>query len=128
MAFLDKIGLERLWAHIVSIVGSKADAVHNHAISDVTNLQTTLDAKVPITRTVNGQTLSDNIALTASDVGAAESSHTQTADTITAGTFAGEVIAQASSQTPGTSLLRNSRLVTTETNPGYNGEICWTYE
>jgi hypothetical protein len=84
--------------------------------------------KVPITRTVNGKALSDDITLTASDVGAAESSHTQAASTITAGTFAGAVVAQTSSQTPGTSLLRNSKLVTTETNPSYNGEICWTYE
>lgn len=31
-------------------------------------------------------------------------------------------------QDPNTSLLRNSKLVNTETNPTVNGEICWTYE
>ena len=71
--------------------------------------------------------VSANITLAASDVGAAGSSHTQAASTINAGTFAGAVVAQTSSQTPGTSLLRNSKLVTTDTNPSYNGEICWTY-
>lgn len=60
--------------------------------------------------------------------GKAESSHNQAASTITAGTFAGAVVAQTSSQTPATSLLRNSKLVTTDTNPSYNGEICWTYK
>jgi hypothetical protein len=59
--------------------------------------------------------------------GKADSSHTQSASTITAGTFAGAVVAQTSSQTPATSLLRNSKLVTSDTNPSYNGEICWTY-
>lgn len=57
----------------------------------------------------------------------ANSVHDQAASTITAGTFAGAVTAQTSSQTPATSLLRNSKLATTDTNPSYNGEICWTY-
>ncbi len=52
----------------------------------------------------------------------------RSASTITAGTFAGQVVANGSGQTPGTSLLRNSKLVTADTNPTVNGEICWTYE
>lgn len=49
------------------------------------------------------------------------------ASRVDAGTFNGEVIANESGQTPDTSLLRNSRLVSTETDPTINGEICWTY-
>lgn len=60
--------------------------------------------------------------------GAEEWPHNQSASTITAGTFAGAVVANASGQTPGTSLLRNSKLVSAETNPTVNGEICWVYE
>ncbi|MBQ8570271.1 MAG: hypothetical protein IJ444_02035 [Kiritimatiellae bacterium] len=45
-----------------------------------------------------------------------------------AGTFAGAVVAGDSYQTPATSLLRNSKLVTADTTPTNNGEICWTYE
>lgn len=55
-------------------------------------------------------------------------SHNQAASTITAGTFAGQVVANSSGQTPGTSLLRNSKLVSAETDPTVNGEINWTYE
>ena len=47
-----------------------ASKTHNHAISDITNLQTTLDAKVPTSRTINGKALSSNITLSASDVSA----------------------------------------------------------
>ena len=65
---------------------------------------------------------------TAEEVGAAEAIHHQAASTIAAGTFAGEVIANASAQTPATALLRNSTLVTADTDPTHNGEICWTYE
>lgn len=65
---------------------------------------------------------------TAEEVGAAEVNHLQSAATITEGTFAGEVIANASYQAPATSLLRNSKLVTSETTPSNNGEICWMYE
>ena len=61
-------------------------------------------------------------------VTAAINNHTQAASTITAGTFTGVVAAEASSQTPATPILRNSSLVTTDTNPTNNGEICWTYE
>ena len=60
--------------------------------------------------------------------GKAAASHNQAASTITAGTFAGQVVANGSGQTPGTSLLRNSRLVSADTNPTVNGEINWTYK
>lgn len=50
------------------------------------------------------------------------------ASRITAGTFAGQVAANASGQDAGTSLLRNSKLVSADTDPTVNGEICWTYK
>ena len=43
---------------------------HTHTIDSVTNLQSSLDAKVNKTVTVNGKELSGNIKLTASDIGA----------------------------------------------------------
>ena len=55
------------------------------------------------------------------------SAHNQAASTITSGIFGGQVVANASGQTYSTSLLRNSKLVSAETNPTVNGEICWTY-
>lgn len=55
------------------------------------------------------------------------SAHNQAASTITAGTFAGQVVANSSGQTYSTSLLRNSKLVSSDTNPTVNGEIFWTY-
>lgn len=42
--------------------------------------------------------------------------------------FYSTVKAGATVQAPGTSLLRNSKLVNTETNPTDEGEICWTYK
>ena len=60
--------------------------------------------------------------------GKADASHTQAASTIPAGTLAGQVVANSTGQTYSTSLLRNSRLVSVETAPTVNGEICWTYE
>ena len=84
-----------------------------------TSLQSVLDA------VNNLLTISD---ITPEGIGAAASSHTQAANTITAGTFGGAVVAQTSSQTPSTSLLRNSKIVSTATNPSYNGEICWQYQ
>ena len=48
----------------------KADKTHTHVIADVSGLQSSLDAKVPTSRTINGKALTTNISLTASDVGA----------------------------------------------------------
>lgn len=67
-------------------------------------------------------------AADAKAVGDAISTHTQAASTISTGTFAGEVVAKSSTQNPGSFLLRNSKLVSAETNPSNNGEICWIYE
>jgi hypothetical protein len=54
--------------------------------------------------------------------------HKHSASEITAGTFAGQVVANSAGQTPTTSLLRNSRLVLEITDPTVEGEICWLYE
>ena len=47
------------------------------------------------------------------------------ASKISAGTFAGQVVANSSGQDAATSLLRNSKLVSSETDPTVNGEINW---
>ena len=64
------VAIKSLIDSLQTVVDSKANSAHIHAISDVTNLQTTLDAKVPDSRTINGMALSTNITLSASDVGA----------------------------------------------------------
>ena len=47
---------------------------------------------------------------------------------IKSGTFASYVKANANGQDPATSLIRNSKLVSADTNPTVNGEINWTYK
>ena len=56
-------------------LSGKADKSHTHSISDTTNLQSTLDGKVPTSRTINNKPLTANVTLSASDVGAASSTH-----------------------------------------------------
>ena len=46
----------------------------------------------------------------------------------TGDTMAGELKASSSAQDYSTMLIRNSKLVSTETIPTNNGEICWLYE
>lgn len=53
-----------------SVASGKADSSHIHTIANVTNLQSSLDAKVSTSRTINGKALTGNITLSASDVGA----------------------------------------------------------
>lgn len=53
-----------------TVASAKANTSHTHTISNVTNLQSSLDAKVPTSRTINGKALSANITLSASDVSA----------------------------------------------------------
>jgi hypothetical protein len=87
-------------AEAKSAAQSASQPGHKHTISDITDFPTS----VPPT------------------------AHNQAASTITAGTFAGQVVANASAQTPGTALLRNSKIVSADTTPTNNGEICWTYK
>ena len=68
--------IDEIKAYVTNAISGKANSSHTHSISNVTNLQSSLDAKVPTSRTVNGKALSTNITLSASDVGAAESGHT----------------------------------------------------
>lgn len=53
---------------LTSGLAGKANTSHTHAISNVTNLQTTLDSKVPNTRTVNGKALSANVVVGGGDI------------------------------------------------------------
>lgn len=110
----------------VTVDSSLSSTSTNPVQNKVVN--TALNNKVPTTRKVNGKALSADITLSASDIGAAESSHNHAASMITAGTFAGQVVAGDSYQTPETSLIRNSRLVSSDTTPTVNGEINWTYK
>lgn len=55
-------------ANLTSDLSGKANTVHTHAISSVTDLQDELDGKVGITTTVNGQALSSNVTLDPDDL------------------------------------------------------------
>ena len=66
--------------------------------------------------------------LTVEDLGATAVDHTHAASAIMEGTLAGQVIANGSGQAPGTSLLRNSKLAATESDPTVEGEIVWVYK
>ena len=78
---------------------------------------------------VNALTISGNGGVSASQSGS-------TLNLSVSGTFAGQVVANASGQTPGTKLLRNSKLmsgadydaVTDWSKHITNGEIAWRYE
>ena len=54
--------------------------------------------------------------------------HTHPANKITAGTFAGQVVANASGQAHNSYVVRNSKLSATEETPPVNGQICWLYD
>ena len=74
-----KNAFERMWQHIIFLLGNKSDLVHEHSASEITT-----------------------------------------------GTFPNEVMAGV--QTPEAAILRNSKLVSEETTPNSEGEICWQYE
>ena len=60
-------------------ISTKSDTEHTHEISDITNLQTSLDGKVSASRTINGKVLSEDIILSATDIGADVSGSADTA-------------------------------------------------
>ena len=68
----ENLGLVKTGGHVSIIDGVIyiTDDSHNHTINNVDGLQDALNNKVSTDRTINGKALSDNISLTASDVGA----------------------------------------------------------
>lgn len=68
-------------------------------------------------------------ALTVSGSGGVSASQSGSTLTLSvSGTFAGQAVANSGGQSASVSLLRNSKLVSSDTNPSVNGEICWTYK
>lgn len=59
----------------MELLNAKADKEHEHEISDIKDLQGSLNDKVSVNRTINNKALAEDIVLSASDVGAAASSH-----------------------------------------------------
>lgn len=93
---------------VYTALSGKANSSHTHAISDITNLQSTLDGK-------------------------ASTSHNQSASTITAGTLAGQVVANATAAaTLGNAQVRNISAGTTDLTAGTSslttGDIYFVFE
>ena len=118
----------------VSNAQSKADAAASAAASAQAAIPTKTSqlsndsgflTSAPVT-SVNG--MSGEVRLTAWDVDAAPSYHVHKASEVNTGTFNGEVCANANGQSHAFYVLRNSVLVSTDTNPTVNGEIAWTYK
>ena len=64
-------------------IDGKASSSHTHTIAEVVDLQTSLDGKVSIDRTVNGKALSSDVVLSASDVDAYSKSEIDNMEFIT---------------------------------------------
>lgn len=62
------VGETAVSAQIATAIADTAEKEHTHAVSDVTDLQEQLNAKVPTSRTVNGKALSSDIALKVSEL------------------------------------------------------------
>lgn len=76
---LGSFGITATAAELNKLDGVTATATEINYVDGVTsNIQTQIDSKVPTSRTINGKTLSSNISLTASDVGADASGTAQT--------------------------------------------------
>lgn len=126
--------------------------INSKALSSNITLSANDVGAVPTSRTVNGKVLNANITLSASDVGAAASSHTHTksqitdfptamtptahnqaASTITAGTLAGKVNANATAAaTVGTAQVRDIYAGTDDMTAGTtsltSGSLYFVYE
>lgn len=87
-----------------SLIDDKADSSHTHSISDVAILQTTLDGKVPMDRTINGKALNSNVTLSASDVNAYTKTETDNKISTSVGEL-GELVGTLPEGTTATSVV-----------------------
>lgn len=118
-------------ANIGTITGIKMNGA-SKGTSGVVDLGTVLTAHqslsgyVPTSRTVNGKALSSNISLTASDIGAAASSHTHSYVPLSGGTMTGALVAQSNTAYT-TAQVRNTTMSTSKPSGGSNGQIHYQY-
>ena len=118
-------------ANIGTITGIKMNG-DSKGTSGVVDLGTVLTAHqslsgyVPTSRTVNGKALSSNISLTASDIGAAASSHTHSYVPLSGGTMTGALVAQSNTSYT-TAQVRNATISTSAPTGGSNGQIHYKY-
>lgn len=92
-----------------------------------------LSGYVPTSRTVSGHALSADVSLSYSDVGAAASSHTHGAGSVTAGTLGGQVVANSTAvAATGTAQVRNIYAGTSDMTAGSTalttGNLYFVYE
>ena len=71
MAYLNETGVARLWQHILAKLGGKANVVHTHTKSDITDLSESQSIVIDATDDNNG-----NVTLTTSYGVAANDSNT----------------------------------------------------
>ena len=119
-------------------LAGKADSVHTHEIAQVNGLQTALDGKSPTTHNHNGVYAPVSHTHEIAQVNGlqnqlnskAASSHTHSASQISAGTFAGNVVAKSGGSV-GTKMIRNIYAGTSDIGVGASlptGDIYLVYE
>ena len=107
--------------------GVYAASSHTHTIANITNLQSTLNGKASSSHT---HSQSDISGLSSALSGKANSSHNHPASQITAGTFAGDVVAKSGGAV-GTKMIRNIYAGTSDIGVGASlptGDIYLVYE
>lgn len=107
---------ERMWQHVVALVGGKADSEHNH--------NDTYD----IIGTATTEIFAHNTDTNAhSDIRTSLTNKVNTSDVISV-THGGTGRTTIADTEYTTAKYRASALVSTETNPTENGTINWTYK
>lgn len=110
---------------LTSGLAEKANVEHTHNISDVTNLQTTLDSKVPTSRTINGTPLTSNVTLSGNDINVGGSADHASETIATAISELEDAIAEA--QAAGvTSFGGQTGQITVNTAAATNGQVKFT--
>lgn len=107
---------------VTSGLAGKANVEHTHAIADITSLQSTLDSKVPATRTINDVSLGGNITLDGADINVGGTA--DHADDTIATAIAELEDAVAAAQTAGvTSFGGQTGAITVNTSAASNGQV-----
>ena len=106
-------------SEITDFPSTMTPSAHSHPTSEISDFPTSME---PTKHTHTKSEISDF------PTEMTPTTHMHDAFSITAGTFAGKVVANSSGQAYNQPLIRNSRLSSAEETPGINGEICWQYE
>lgn len=120
-----KSAFEQFWRNVITKINSSVTQVTEYTDSKLAEQVGTSSVATQLNSHNSSSSSHSDIRDLITDLSANVDSHTHNASQISAGTFAGQVVANASGQSSSSYVVRNTKISATAESPTVAGQICW---